>query len=108
MDWGQVLLVVESIAITFDLLGERSEVSKRIRCTADDVLVVAGGSTAVIHHILTLCLRSQTLIAAKESEWIDRDDFTFLESRRRNDLELQIMITLSSIHHFSNELLIIL
>ena len=62
VNWCQVLLVVEAFSVTFNLLRKRSEVSKRIWCSTHDVLVIACSSTAVIHHVLALSLRSQTLV----------------------------------------------
>lgn len=108
MNWGQVLLVVEAINIALNLLGKRSKVSKRIRRSADNVWVVAGCSTTIVHHVLTLSLRSQALIATEEAKRVNRDDLTLLQSRRRNNLQLQIVIALASVHHFSNHLFVIL
>ena len=78
VNWCQVLLVVVAISIALNLLRKRSEVSKRIRCSDDIVLVIACCSTAVIHHVLTFSLRSQTLVTSKQTQWIDRDDLTLL------------------------------
>ena len=108
VNWGQVLLVVEAINIPLDLLRERTKVSKGVRRPTDDVGVVPGSSTTIIHHVLTLSLCSQALVAAEEAQGVYRDHFSLLQSRRRNNFQLQVVIALASVHHFGDHLFIIL
>ena len=108
VDRGQVLLVVEAIDVSLNLLRQRSEVSKRIRCPADDVGIVAGSTPTIIHHAFALSLRSQTLVAAIEAKGIDRDHLTFLQCGGGNNFQLQIVIALPSTHHLCNHLFVIL